>query len=74
MATPLASPPPPSGTIDAGEVVEVLDQLESERALAGDDGRVVERVAERPAVLGRRLLAAAIASSSVAPPSSTVAP
>ena len=33
----------------AGQVGEVLDELEAERALAGDDHRVVERVAERHA-------------------------
>ena len=49
-------PAPAERHDDARQVVEVLDQLESERALSGDDGGVVERVAERPAVLGGELL------------------
>ena len=53
IATPDARPPPPSGTTTQRQVGEVLDQLEPERALPGDHRRVVERVAERHAVLGR---------------------
>ena len=60
---------------DARQVGEVVDELQAERALAGDHGGVVERVAERHAALagplrGRRRHA----SSSEAPPSTTSAP
>ena len=52
-ATPAHSPPPPTGITTLRQVGHVLEQLEPERALAGDDRRVVERVHERqPAALG----------------------
>ena len=41
---------------DAGEVGHVLEQLEAERALPGDDVRVVERVHEREPALARPVL------------------
>ena len=44
------SPPPPTGTKIAVEVAEPLAQdLEADRALAGDDERIVERMDERHA-------------------------
>ena len=59
IAIPLASPPPPTGTTTLREVGHVLEQLEPERALAGDDVRVVERVHERQPALARALARAA---------------
>ena len=50
-----ASPPPPTGTTTFARSGDVLEQLEPERALAGDDVRVVERVHERHAGLARAL-------------------
>ena len=41
-ATPEISPPPESGTSSVVEVRRVLDDLEAERALAGDDRLMVE--------------------------------
>ena len=42
-AMPEASPPPPHGmTIRAGGAAELLDDLEPDRALPGDDRRIVE--------------------------------
>ena len=49
IATPAASPPPPTGTTTFARSGDVLEQLEPERALAGDDVGVVERVHERHA-------------------------
>ena len=49
MATPAGQAAAAERDDHAGQVGDVLDQLEPERALAGDDGRVVERVAERHA-------------------------
>ena len=42
-ATPLESPPPPIGIEDAGQLGQVLDDLEATRALAGDHPVVVVR-------------------------------
>ena len=43
VATPEASPPPPTGTRTTVDVRQVLDDLQADRALAGDDVPVVER-------------------------------
>ena len=56
IATPLQSPPPPTGIDDAREVRDLFQQLEPERALARDHVGVVERVHEREPVLARPLL------------------
>ena len=61
IATPLTSPPPPTGTMTLREVRHVLEQLEPERALAGDHVEVVERVHERRPAVGARACAAATA-------------
>ena len=55
IATPEHSPPPPTGTTTRARSGHVLEQLEPERALAGDDVRVVERVHEREAAVVRAL-------------------
>ena len=49
VATPLASPPPPIGTRTSGDVGQVLDDLQPDRALAGDDPVVVVGRDDRPA-------------------------
>ena len=74
IATPLTSPPPPTGHDHAREVRDCLEQLEAERALAGDHVGIVERVDECKAAASARSYAAATASSTVAPPRWTIAP
>ena len=72
---PLASPPPPTGTIIAAQVVDVLGQLESERCLPGDDGGVVERVDERHAgLVGAGVCGRQRRPHRSSPPCSTEAP
>ena len=52
------SPPPPTGTKIAADVAELVAQdLVGDRALAGDDQRIVERVHERQAGLAHELVA-----------------
>ena len=57
-----------------GEIVHVLDELEAERALPGDDGRVVEGVHEVQAGLRARAWASSTQSSSESPSRWTEAP
>ena len=58
VATPLASPPPPTGTSTRPVVGRSSDDLEPDRALAGDDPVVVERRDDRQTALrGDRLRA-----------------
>ena len=61
-ATPEISPPPPTPDDHDVDIGQVLDELEADRAVTGDDLRVVERVHERQALgvadpfhLGERL-------------------
>ena len=52
VATPEMSPPPPIGDDDDVDVRQVVEDLESGRAVAGDQLGIVERVDERePALL-----------------------
>ena len=55
-AIPAMSPPPPTGNDDRVDAGRVLEDLEPDRALAGDHERVVERVDERRARLGEVLV------------------
>jgi hypothetical protein len=59
-AMPAISPPPPIGTDQRVDLRRVLQQLERDRALAGDDLRVVERVDEGEAALRLQLSALGI--------------
>ena len=76
MATPEARPAAADRDDDLREVGHVLEQLEAERALAGDDVEVVERVHERqPFLLARPLLRGREALLERSPPPTcTVAP
>ena len=52
-AIPASSPPPPMRDEDRGHLRALLEDLQPDRALAGDDVRVVERVDEHgPGALG----------------------
>jgi hypothetical protein len=65
-ATPAASPPPDSGTRDRGQIRPVLQHFQADRALSGDDKRIVEGrdfrqplLARQPPALGERIVLAA---------------
>ena len=65
-AIPAASPPPPHGTtIRGGERAELLEDLEPDRALPGDDRRIVEARHDRRAASPRRCRAAIASRLSV---------
>ena len=55
IATPASRPPPPQARPRPTPGPAPVEQLEAERALAGDDVGVVERVDERQAALGGAL-------------------
>ena len=74
IATPLTSPPPPTGTITRAMSGTCAQQLQAEAALAGDHIRVIERVHEREPALGRPLAGGCERLSTVAPTSRTTAP
>ena len=75
IATPLHSPPPPTGTTTLARSGHLLEQLEPERALAGDDVGVVERVDEREPALARALLRGDSGTRRpTSPPRCTIAP
>ena len=57
IATPLISPPPPIGHDHAGQVRDLVEQLEPDRALAGDHVGIVERMDEGHALVPRGELA-----------------
>ena len=52
VAQPAMSPPPPTGTSNASSVLDVVEQLERDRALPGHHQGIVERVHEHHAALG----------------------
>ena len=54
--TPLASPPPPTGTRTTAEIRQVLRDLEPDRSLAGDDPVVIVRRDDRQPTLRGDLL------------------
>ena len=47
QATPAINPPPPTGTTTASNCGTLLEQLEADGALPGDDGDVVKGVQKR---------------------------
>ena len=75
IAMPAHSPPPPTGTTTLRQVGHVLEQLEPERALAGDDRpgrRTGGRTPGRPRARARAR--ASMHSSTPPPPTCTIAP
>ena len=57
VAMPAIRPPPPIGDDERVDLRLLGEHLERDRALAGDDGEVVERMDEREAALGGELQA-----------------
>ena len=52
LAIPVVNPPPPHGIKHGVDLVELLDQLEADRAVAGHDRVVEHRVDEVPSTPG----------------------
>ena len=67
MAIPPMRPPPPTGTSTASRSGHLLQQLEPDGALAGDDARVVEGVDEDQPALGLDLAGAGVGLVEVLP-------
>ena len=74
LAMPDSRPPPPSGTTTASISGRVLQDLEPDRALAGDHDLVVERVDQRTAGTLGLLPGGLDRSSTSRPTRCTVAP